>query len=155
MTDNRFVPPGLAGTPFSAAVEMPGIVFELMTALDQAGEDPAIAAAGDQLQQVWSQASPQARSGLLLNVAWDARTGPIPSSGTGTVGMYVHELLQTAADHTGNFDAFHGPGFPTLPCPGTAGVIATGLGFDRDNLRLSLDVVLSLLTVLRRSETVS
>jgi hypothetical protein len=151
MTDNRFVSPDLAGTPLGTAVEVPGVLPELHSALDVSGGDSGRAAVDDQLLQMWSEATPEARSALLLNVTWNARSEEPPDSSS-TAAMYVKELLNSARAQTGDADSFHGAAFPALPLPGKAGVLASGIGFDRDDLSLSLEVALLLLVALRRSE---
>jgi hypothetical protein len=50
-------------------------------------------------------------------------------------------------------DAFHRPGFPALPLSRQGRHLATGIGFDCDDLQLSFEVALTLLAVLRRSES--
>jgi hypothetical protein len=54
--------------------------------------------------------------------------------------MYANQARE------GDSEAFHGAGFPAPPLPGPAGILASSLGFDRDDVAVSLETALILLS---------
>jgi hypothetical protein len=105
-----------------------------------------IAARTTQMQQGWLIAEPETRAGLLLSLAWRARSAaPLPTATTPE--QYASDLQSYASKHTGDIDTFHGSDFPAMPLPGPAGALASSYAFDHGDLDLSVETALILLGV--------
>lgn len=117
--------------------------------LDDHDNDVNQAAADEDALAIWSEASPEARAAILLNLAWQTRAADLPAAAElSTGGNYATELHRYGRTFTGDDVAFHGNAFPALPLPGQAGALASSLAFDRDDLPISLETALLFLYVL-------
>jgi hypothetical protein len=136
------------------AMQLPGVLLTLTSALDRHDNNPARAALDNGATEDWSDAEPETRAGILLSAAWGAGRGPSPVAPDGmpdAVDDYVADFHAYAAAQTADqSEAFHGRAFPAMPLPGQAGALASSLGFDRDDLYISLGVALVLLAAARR-----
>jgi hypothetical protein len=136
---------------FGIAMQLPDVLLTLHEALARAGGDPVRAAQDTAVSEVWAAAEPEVRAGLLLSAAWTAGRGPEPTLPDGldaadAVAVYVPEFYRYAAAFGDDqSEAFHGRAFPAMPLPGQAGALASSLGFDRDDLAISLSTVLVLM----------
>ncbi|WP_280420863.1 hypothetical protein [Nocardia carnea] len=103
------------------------------------------AAADTELAQGWAAVDPEVRSALLLAFAWSSRAATIAEP-AGSAGATATELQRHARAFTGTPNDFHGRLFPLLPYPGPAGVLASSVGFDREDTEFSLQTALLLAT---------
>lgn len=137
------------------AMQLPGVLMTITSALDGADGDPGRAAQNTDAIRAWDEAEPEVRSCLLLSSAWGAGRGQAPAVPDGMhdqVGPYVEDFHQYAAGFPDDqAEAFHGDTFPAMPLRGQAGALASSLGFDRDDLQISLGVVLVLLAAGRKA----
>jgi hypothetical protein len=138
-----------AGSLLGIAMQIPDVTMSLTEVMDQYRGDVDRAAGHKGLLRTWTEAAPETRSALLLNLAWAAREGQL-DAGEDTAALYAGDLHEYASTFEGDSEAFHGAGFPAMPLPGQAGALASSLGFDRDDVEISLKTVLLLLTVVRR-----
>jgi hypothetical protein len=144
---------GGPGRVLETAMEIPDVLLELGEALDEHTDVVDQAVADDHAREAWSSASPEARSAILLNLAWYARYATLTNEAAeSNGGMYAADLLGYARNFTGDDEAFHGRGFPALPLPGQAGALATSVAFDRDDLPISLKTALLMLSLIRASQ---
>jgi hypothetical protein len=146
---------GAGGVPtvLGTAMEIPDVLLELGDALDEHTDVVDQAVADDHALEAWSTASPEARSAILLNLAWYARHASLTDQAAeSNGGLYAVDLLTYARNFTGDDEAFHGRGFPALPLPGQAGALATSVAFDRDDLPISLETALLMLSMIRTSQ---
>ncbi|MBF6333477.1 hypothetical protein [Nocardia transvalensis] len=95
------------------------------------------------LQHDWARTAPQFRAALLLAFSWSSRVATIAAADT-AAGLYANDLHRHACEFTGGPNEFHGMKFPLLPYPGPAGILASSLAFDRDDLNISLETALIL-----------
>lgn len=123
------------------AVELLDVLHDLGNLLIELDNDVDQAAADEDALAIWSDTSPEARSAILLNLAWQTRENYQPA-GESTGADYAGALHRYAADFTGDDMAFHGNAFPAMPLPAQAGALSTSIGFDRDDLPISLEIVL-------------
>ncbi len=132
-------------------LEIPDVLNELAAVLDEQGNAFDRAAEDEDLLESWSTSSPEARAGVLLRLAWQARTSQtLASAAPSIAGTYAEELLASARTFAADDrDAFQGPDFPALPLPGVAGALATRLSFNADDLPISLATALVLLAMAR------
>lgn len=119
---------------------------QILGTLAEYHNDPAPAATDADLRRAWADAEPETRAAMLLSHAWQTRTGTLPASAEDAAHLYATELHTYARDHTGDGAAFTGPAWPAMPLPGRAGALASSLGFDRDDLDISLLCLLLLAT---------
>lgn len=103
----------------------------------------------EELLQDWSAAAGESRAAQLLSLAWSARDGELRAE-EDHAGLYAGELHSYAKNFAGHSETFHGAAFPAMPLPGQAGALATSLGFDRDDVEISLKTALLLLDTARR-----
>lgn len=118
--------------------------YEVGSALLSCDRDRDRAAAA--LLDSWRGAEPEFRADLLLTFAWSSRDGTVDPSTDTAASMYAVELHRYAHDFVGDATEFHGARFPWMPLPGQAGSLASSLGFDRDDIEISLAVALLLAT---------
>lgn len=134
---------------FGTAMELPPVMLTLGDALTRADHDPGQAALDDDAIRAWVGCEPEVRSCILLSAAWLAGRHPSPTIGPNLhpdVEGYVEDLHKyAAAFDVEQIEEFHGAGFPAMPLPGRAGALASSLGFDRDELAVSLSTALVLL----------
>lgn len=145
MTGNTFDTMAAAGNPLGIAMQVSQIVLDLRGTLDHYSRDVAQAAGDRELMDTWSGAAGESRSAVLLGLAWGSRGLPLRSDSVPAVD-YAAEL-HMYANQAGEEDseAFHGAGFPAPPLPGPAGILASSLGFDRDDVGVSLETALILM----------
>jgi hypothetical protein len=133
----------------ATAMQLPAVLTALTDALDRHGDDPAAAALDAVALRTWVEALPEVRACILLSSAYGAGGSPsptVPDKLGPVVAEYVPEFHRyAAASPPDQAEAFHGRGFPAMPLPGQAGALASSLGFDRDDLPISLGVALVLL----------
>lgn len=138
---------------FSTAMQLPSVLLALTDALEENDLDPVLAMHDDDIAEIWESAEPEVRAGILLLAAFGAGRGPAPVVGDGAhthVEGYVEDLHKYAATFADDqSEAFHGLRFPAMPLPGQAGALASSLGFDRDDLHISLGTALVLLAASR------
>lgn len=135
------------------AMEIPDVLIELGGLLGDHDNIVDQAVADDDALAIWGEASPEARSAILLNLAWQTRTTDLPDGvDLSTGGNYAIALHTYAKTFTGDDLAFHGNGFPALPLPGQAGALASSLAFDREDLPISLETALLFLSMVAASE---
>jgi hypothetical protein len=142
-SDNVFDQMAAAGSILGVAMQIPSVAFELNDALASCDNNVDQAARDEDMLHVWTDAAPETRSALLLAAAWHARAADL-AAGESTGAMYATDLHAYARSFTGDAEAFHGRGFPAMPLPGQAGALASSLGFDRDDVEISLETVLIL-----------
>lgn len=134
---------------FDTALQLPSVLVALAGALERADLDPARAEADADVVDMWAEAEPEVRACILLSAAFGAGRGPAPTVPAGMhryVAGYVEDFHRYAAIFGADqSEAFHGPAFPAMPLPGQAGALASSLGFDRDDLPISIGVALVLL----------
>lgn len=138
------------GSPTAAdtAMEVPGVLTELDRLLDDHDNLVDQALADDEALDIWTTATPEARSAILLNLAWQTRHADLPAGAElSTGGSYAIELHAYAKNFTGDDVTFHGNAFPALPLPGQAGALASSLAFDREDLPISLETALRFLSM--------
>ncbi|MQS18025.1 hypothetical protein F7Q99_39020 [Streptomyces kaniharaensis] len=152
MNNNAFDQMAAAGSLLGIAMQIPDVTIELADVLDQYDGDARRAARHRGLLRTWTDAAPETRSALLLNMAWHSREAPL-NAGDSTAGLYATDLHEYARTHAGDSESFHGRGFPAMPLPGQAGALASSLGFDRDDLEISLETVLILQALVRRLQS--
>lgn len=143
---------------FDTAMQLPQVLLALTGALEQADLNPARAALDAGASRLWAEAEPEVRACILLSAAFGAGRGPAPTVSDKMhphVASYVEDFHQYAAAFGADqSEAFHGPAFPAMPLPGQAGALASSLGFDREDLPISIGVALVLLAASRRAAAV-
>ncbi len=145
------IPPG-----FDTAMQLPGLLLTLCNALDHVhyAGDLARIAQDPEAAEVWAEAEPEVRACILLSAAWGAGRGEaptVPDDMHPHVAGYVEDFHRYAAAFASDqSEAFHGEQFPAMPLPGQAGALASSLGFDRDDLPISLGTALVLLAAGRK-----
>lgn len=144
------IPPQI-GALMTVAFQIPELVMELDEVLAEHGGDVALAAADRELLSSWTEAEPESRAALLVNLAWHGRTEQLPTGDDDHASMYVEDLHTYARDFPGDSEAFHGTGFPALPLPGQAGALASSLAFDRDDLPISLKTAVVLFDLMKKA----
>lgn len=149
--------PGGPAVAMSTAMELPDLIADLHEHLDTYQGDPLDASGEGFGLTVWTEASSEARSALLLSLAWGARDGDLPPVGAVTADVewktghaYAVELHKYACAATDS-ETFHGKGYPAMPLPGQAGALASSCGFDLDDLGITFATVLILLSVVRKA----
>lgn len=145
---NAFDTMAANGQLLGIGIQIQDVLIDLNEVLEQYRGDVARAAGHKGLLNRWTEAAGETRSALLLNLAWAARTGQL-NAGTDTAGLYAADLHEYARTFEGDSEAFHGTRFPAMPLPAQAGALASSLGFDRDDVEISLKTVLLLLAVVR------
>ncbi|GAA3172363.1 hypothetical protein [Nonomuraea salmonea] len=136
----------------ATAVEVAELLIAAQAALADAHSDPAQAAADPSMRAGWERASGHARAALLLPPAWRARlAAPIEVeeyAGDRDAAAYAAALQKYAARHgAGDVMVFHGERFPQMPLPGSAGALATSLGFDEWDAEVCLETALILIAL--------
>lgn len=137
-----------AGSLLGVGVQIQDVTISLTEVLDQYGGNVKRSVGHKGLLNKWTDAAPETRSALLLNLGWAAREGRLDAS-QDTAGLYAADLYEYAKNFDGDSEAFHGKRYPAMPLPGQAGALASSLGFDRDDLEISLKTVLLLLAAVR------
>lgn len=134
---------GLMGT----AIQIPDMTLALYGALDVHDGDAMAAAREDGLLQAWTDAALETRACVLLSASWASRELRVDTTGvSGAAPGYAKDFHEYAADwDAADVEGFHGVRFPAMPLPGRAGKLATALGFDRDDVEISLRVALVLM----------
>jgi hypothetical protein len=131
------------------AAQLADLLVVLRDGLDQHDGDPARTALDPELAPLWRDVEPETRSALMLAAAYMAGSSPaptVPDDMHPQVAPYVEDFHKYAAAFAPDqSEAFHGRHFPAMPLPGQAGALASSLGFDRDDLAISLGVALVLL----------
>jgi hypothetical protein len=151
---NAFDQMAKAGSIMGIAMQIPDVTLSLVDVLEGYSDNVHRALKHQGIAQMWAQAAPETRSALLLNLGWASRESVLeenedmPSTGQ----MYAAELNRYAREHQGDAESFHGKGFPAMPLPGSAGALASSVGFDRDDLDISRESVLILLALVRRQQ---
>jgi len=117
------------------AFQIPDVMGYLSGALAEHDENPDAAATNPALlDQVWAEAAGETRAAILLSLAWQSREYELPESEHVNGALYAAQLHDEAAKFTGDSEAWHGVGFPGMPYPGPAGILASGLGMDREDV---------------------
>jgi hypothetical protein len=145
---NAFDQMAANGQMLGIGIQIQDVLIDLKEVLEQYRGDVERACGHKGLLNRWTEAAGETRSALLLNLAWAARTGQL-DAGEDTAGLYAADLHTYARTFEGDSEAFHGARFPAMPLPGQAGALASSLGFDRDDVEVSLKTVLLLLAVVR------
>lgn len=146
------LPPG-----FGTAMELPHVLLTLCNGLDHVyyAGDLARVAEDPEAAEAWAEAEPEVRACILLSAAWSAGRGEaptVPDDMHPHIAGYVEDFHRYAAAFTPDqSEAFHGKHFPAMPLPGQAGTLASTLGFDRDDLAISLGTALVLLAAGRKA----
>lgn len=143
---------GLAGPLglMHTAMNLPLIVEEMNAALTEASS-VAMAARLVPLADTWQDTTGEVRSALLLSLAWGSRghalmLGDGLHPATEGYAADLHDAAEAEPDGGDKgSEKFHGAGYPAMPLPGKAGILASSLGFDRDDAQVSLEVALVLL----------
>ncbi|MFG2076893.1 hypothetical protein [Nonomuraea maritima] len=148
MTENTFDQKAASGDLLGIAMQIPDVVLDFHEVLNDVENDVEQAAQDQDLLRRWSDAAPETRAAILLNMAWLSRDAEL-GEGDSTAAMYAYEL-NGYAQQVDDQEAFHGERFPATPLPGPAGALATSLGFDRDDTRISLHAALLLHAAGRR-----
>ncbi|MFI7089726.1 hypothetical protein ACIBUR_39855 [Streptomyces anulatus] len=138
------VPP--EGRPDALSTQIHQVVAELLNGLARYDGNVAPAALDSSVRFHWQEAEPETRACILLDSAMDHRTEPL-SPGSGPAHAYARELHEAAAAFTGDRDDWRGEHWPLMPLPGGAGSLASSLAFDRDDLDVSLEAALTLMTM--------
>lgn len=85
-------------TEVDTAMEVPAVLIELDGLLGDLDNDVDQAASDDNALAIWSDASPETRSAILLNLAWQTRERYQPAEfGASTGADYGAELHRYAA----------------------------------------------------------
>jgi len=140
------------GNPLGIAMQVSGIVLDLRGTLDHYSGDVDQAASDRELIDTWTDAAGESRAAILLNLAWGSRGLPLRAAGDRAGADYAAEL-HMYANQAGAEDseAFHGAGFPAPRLPGPAGALASSLGFDREDVGISLETALILMAAIPAS----
>ncbi len=143
---------------FATAMGLPPVLLTLTDALERSDLDPSLAALDATAAETWAEAEPEVRACILLSAAFGAGRGPAPTVGEGMhphVAGYVEDFHKYAAAFGADqSEEFHGRAFPAMPLPGQAGALASSLGFDRDDLPISIGVAMVLLAASRAASGV-
>jgi hypothetical protein len=149
-----------AGGPMGAlttAMELPQLLGDLSDHLDVYDGDPEMAIGEGLGLTVWTEASGEARSALLLSLAWTSRAGALPKPPPSTADPeyfhgygYAAEFHRYAREETDS-EKFHGKGYPAMPLPGSAGALASSCGFDADDIEITYITALLLLAATRQA----
>lgn len=135
--------------------QIPQVQDRLTAVLGEHGGDPSTAAGDNGLRRTWEEAEPETRAGLLLELAWAARSDDVGtekinaedvSADFAAAGWYAEDLHRYALLEQYDREKFLGEKFPVMPLPGPAGTLASSLGFDRDDLDISLGASLILMS---------
>jgi hypothetical protein len=148
MSGNGFDQMASAGSLLGIGMQIPDVTLDLRSTLDNHRGDVTRAAANRGMRRTWAAAAPETRSALLLNLAWHGRGQDVPEDDGTPARGYAADLHRYASGFEGDSEAFHGRGFPAMPLPGHAGILASSLGFDRDDTDISLGTVLILLSAI-------
>lgn len=150
-----------AGGPMGAlatATELPQLLGDLNDHLDVYDGDPQMAIGDGLGLTIWTEASGEARSALLLSLAWTSRAGGLPQSPPPSTAdreylhghVYAVEFHRYAREETDS-EKFHGKGYPAMPLPGKAGALASSCGFDADDIEITYITALLLLAATRQA----
>jgi hypothetical protein len=117
------------------AMEVLDVLGDLEGLLLEYGNDVDQVLADEDALATWSDAEPETRSAILLNLAWQTRESyRLAEDGGAIATSYAESLHGYAATFTGDDAAFHGNPFPAMPLPAQAAVLSMSIGFDRDKL---------------------
>ena len=147
MTGSTFDAMAAEGNPLGVAMQVSQIVLDLRGTLDHYSGDAAQAAGDQELIDAWTDAAGESRAAILLNLAWGSRGLPLRSVSVPAVN-YAAELHMYANQAVDDSEAFHGAGFPAPPLPGPAGTLASSLGFDQNDVGVSLETALILMAAI-------
>ncbi|MDK1477006.1 hypothetical protein QNO07_27040 [Streptomyces sp. 549] len=138
--------------PLRVAMQIPEVINEMTETLAKYGGTVERSALDDGLRRCWAEAEPETRACVLLTLAWSAQGDDIPLSDD-TAGVYADDFGKYVEAFEGDSEAWHGKSFPMMPLPGTAGTLASSLGFDREETDLTLKTALLLKTSIYRDPT--
>ncbi|MFJ8677710.1 hypothetical protein [Streptomyces sp. NPDC093589] len=138
--------------PQRVAMQIPQVINEMTETLAKYGGTVGRAAVDDGLRRCWAEAEPETRACVLLTLAWSTRGDDIAFSDD-PAGVYADDFGKYVEAFEGDSEAWHGASFPMMPLPGTAGALASSLGFEREETDLTLKTALLLKTSLFRDPT--
>lgn len=138
------------GMQLGVGMQIPGVLIALRETLENHGNDVERAAADPETLRGWGASLPETRSALLLSLAWAARNGALGEDDESHGYGYAAELHRYAREFIGGSELWHGSRYPSMPLPGQAGALASSLGFDREDVPISLKSALLLMAAAPR-----